>query len=155
MSGARNIKFRWPWGYVWSAVAIALPVIMLSDDLTGWDAEQTKHAIRWWLRTFVSLEMLGAWLNSRDNDGVEEIRTLSQLLQYIGAVDEAKAKWERWWKGWPAMVTMYVVTLSVAAGWAFWGVGPAIGGVYVESLVIAPGVFCWLLYHFLRRYRYG
>jgi len=155
MAGSPNIKFRWPWGPLWVIVALAIVAIMFGDDVTGWNAEETKVAIRWWIRAFAFFELVGVYFNAQDDDGEEEIRTLSQLLQMIGAIDESKAKWERWWKGWSALVTVYVVVLSIAAGWAFWGTGPAISGVYVNSIVIPPAVFLWLLFHFLRRYRYG
>jgi hypothetical protein len=151
----QSIQFRGPFAFAWVLIALLLPGWLLYSPWLGFTSAQT--GVRAWILLFITVELIGVWRNSvHDSKGEpERIRTLSQLLQRIAEVDEAKEKWGAWWKGWSALGTLYVVCCSTGGTWAFWGIGPAVRGFYPIAAAIGVGVFFWLEYHFLRRYRYG
>lgn len=148
-----SIQFRGPFAWAWAVMAIALLAWMMWAPFAM--PEHYRLGLKVWCSTFVFIEGVGAWRNGIHikRGDPELIRTLSQLLQRIGEMKQSP--YVRWWKGWPALVTGYVVVLSIAAGYAFWDVPPFAGPVSVVGLVIGLTVFCWNLYHQLRRYRYG
>lgn len=149
-----SIQFRGPFAYAWAVIASSLLAWTMWAPV-AYSPSTVKLGLKVWCTVFFLLEMFGARRNAvHDAKGEPEvIRTLSQLLQRIGEMKETP--YVRWWKGWSALVTGYVLTLGVAAGWAFWDVGPRIGRVSVVGVLVGLTVVFWNEYHQLRRYRYG
>jgi hypothetical protein len=112
---------------------------------------------------FLPLEVVGAWLNSRDSGDGEIARTFSQLMQYFAH----RTPGHQWWRGWNGFVTINCAVvwmlISIATTAALLGLGSAVG-VSGVALYYATGAvsgvlgllgFTWNFHHWQQREKYG
>ena len=140
-----TISLRGFWMYAWCLWITALMAWLLWGPVYGHDT--LTMGLRVLFTVFWPMELIGS-LVTRRTEGQELATTLSQVIQRVAQMGH-DSDYSAWYKGFDALVTGFTLLVSFAAGLAFWPVHPVVG------ILFGLTVFCYCLFHWLKRWRYG